>query len=157
MALLLLYSYSSKSTRIYQKIFGFPFDYWTSINLGVLLLRWPACIERKPCGPPPLWPVNSALRAENETDEIRVPDSAIFNCRDEGQVTNIGPTVELKCIIRPGEENATFEYPSVWGTQGGKCRAPVKCREPFEAPLETGLELVEQEEPYLEFGYAEYR
>ena len=72
-------------------------------------------------------------------------------------MTNIGLSIELKCIIRPGEENATFEYPSVWGTQGGKCREPVKCREPFEAPLETGLELVVQEESYLEFGYAEYR
>lgn len=61
-------------------------------------------------------------------------------------------------MIQRGETNASFVYPDEWGTEASKCRMPKKCKPPFDAPLETGLKLVSQnEEPYFEFGHAKYK
>ena len=112
-------------------------------------------MEKKPCGLPPKFPVNSGLRTK-EDESITVPDAAAYKCRQDGKVTDLGQTIELKCVIKPGEENATFIYPDGWGTQASKCRLPEKCRPPFEAPLETGLTLIVQNESYYEFDFASY-
>ena len=60
-------------------------------------------------------------------------------------------------MIQRGESNASFIYPDEWGTEASKCRDPIKCKPPFDAPLETGLKLVPQNEPYFEFGHAKYK
>ena len=72
--------------------------------------------------------------------------------KDEFQMAG----THMQCMIQRGEENATFIYHDKWGTQASKCRDPVKCKRPFDAPLETGLQLVMQNESYFEFGMAKY-
>ncbi len=120
---------------------------------------WPSCLEKKPCGVPPEYPVNSALRPYNATTEYWVPELATYYCRDEGHVTDLGPEVSLKCIIKPGEENATFEYPDEWGGPKTKCRAPVRCGFPPIPTLESGLEVIPlaEGEYYEEYDKASYR
>ena len=51
-------------------------------------------MEKKPCGLPPKFPVNSALRAKN--DIIEVPDSAVFKCREIGKVTDLGKSIDIQ-------------------------------------------------------------
>ena len=81
--------------------------------------RWPACYEKKPCGPSPDWPVNSALRPLwNDSRDILVADSAIYQCKNTTLVTNLGPKVEIPCIFEPGGSEPSFQYPSQWGTKG---------------------------------------
>ena len=63
-----------------------------------LLFRenWPSCMEKKSCGPPPKFPVNSALRAKDSI--IEVPDSAVFKCKENGKVTDLGKTIEIQVL-----------------------------------------------------------
>ena len=51
-------------------------------------------MKKVPCGLPPKFPVNSALRAKN--DIIEVPDSAVFKCREDGKVTDLGKTIDIQ-------------------------------------------------------------
>lgn len=90
-------------------------------------------------------------------DNVTVPDSAIFKCREDGKVTDLGENIDIQCMIQPGQNEAEFVYPDGWGTEASKCRLPQRCKQPFEAPLQTGLSLVMQEEAYYEFGYAKYQ
>ena len=90
-------------------------------------------------------------------------DSAIYTCKNASLVTDLGPQVEIPCIFKPGDSEPSFVYPSdekganLWGTKATKCREPVICKPPFDAPLETGLSLVQQQDPYLEFQNAKFR
>ena len=126
--------------------------------MSTYIFRWPACYEKKPCGPSPEWPVNSALRPiYNDSRDILVADSAIYTCKNASLVTDLGPQVEIPCIFKPGDSEPSFDYPIEWGGKGTKCREPVICKPPFDAPLETGLSLVQQQDPYLEFQTAKFR
>ena len=51
-------------------------------------------MEKKPCGLPPKFPVNSALRAKDVI--IEVPDSAVFKCREIGKVTDLGKSIDIQ-------------------------------------------------------------
>ena len=51
-------------------------------------------MKKVPCGLPPKFPVNSALRAKN--DIIEVPDSAVFKCREDGKVTDLGKSIDIQ-------------------------------------------------------------
>lgn len=112
-------------------------------------------MEKQSCGYPPKFPVNSALRTPNVS--IEVPDSAVFQCRDSDMVTDLGPSISVQCMIQPGYSNASFVYPEGWGTESSKCRKPIKCKAPFEAPLTSGLQLEVRNTSYYEFEYATYK
>ena len=54
-------------------------------------------MKKVPCGLPPKFPVNSALRAKN--DIIEVPDSAVFKCREDGKVTDLGKSIDIQVSV----------------------------------------------------------
>lgn len=112
-------------------------------------------MEKQSCGYAPKFPVNSALRTQNIS--IDVPDSATFLCRDSSMVTDLGTSISIQCMIQPGFSNASFVYPPEWGTESSKCRKPIKCKAPFEAPLTSGLQLEVQNTSYYEFQHATYK
>ncbi len=140
-------------------------DFWTGPIFQLECLHsgefkthnpWPSCMEKKACGLPPRHPVNSGLRVLQNVS-VQVPDVAVFKCREEGKVTDLGDSIEIQCMIQPGETDAYFVYPPEWGTQGSKCREPVRCKKPFEAPLQSGLKLELKESSYFEFEHAKYK
>ena len=112
-------------------------------------------MAKQSCGKVPKFPVNSALRTTST--EVEVPDSAIFKCREDGKITDLGREIHIQCMIEPGTTNASFIYPEGWGAENSKCRDPIVCMSPFDAPLETGLQLHLKNGSYYEYEHAIFK